>query len=123
MTANKNNAISAELKEEIYRVSSKLIDTQGDINDIYKYLLKRLLGLGYIFPWEKRTSADTPQTELMTEEISQTIQALKEQTSEVVNMLEKLQDKIKSEENNNETWWISKNGIKTPFDWKSFLLY
>nr|DAG25639.1 MAG TPA: hypothetical protein [Caudoviricetes sp.] len=45
-------------------------------------------------------SADTPQTELMTEEISQTIQALKEQTSEVVNMLEKLQDKIKSEEAN-----------------------
>lgn len=45
-------------------------------------------------------SADTPQTELMTDEISQAIQALKEQTSEVVNMLEKLQDKIKSEEAN-----------------------
>ena len=103
MTANQNNTISDELKEEIYRVSSKLIDTQGDINDIYKYLLKRLLGLGYIFPWEKRMSADTPQTELMTEEISQTIYAIKEQTSEVVNMLEKLQDKIKSEENNNKT--------------------
>lgn len=100
MTANQNNTISDELKEEIYRVSSKLVDAQGDINDIYKYLLKRLLGLGYIFPWEKRMSADTPQTELMTEEISQTIQALKEQTSEVVNMLEKLQDKIKSEEAN-----------------------
>ena len=97
MTANQNNTISDELKEEIYRVSSKLVDAQSDINDTYKYLLKRLLWLGYIFPWEKRMSADTPQTELMTEEISQTIQALKEQTSEVVNMLEKLQDKIKSE--------------------------
>lgn len=103
MTANQNNTISDELKEEIYRVSSKLVDAQGDINDTYKYLLKRLLGLGYIFPWEKRTSADTPQTELMTEEISQTIYAIKKQTSEVVNMLEKLQDKIESEENNNET--------------------
>lgn len=46
---------------------------------------------------------DTPQTELMTEEISQTIYAIKKQTSEVVKMLEKLQDKIKSEENNNKT--------------------
>ncbi len=96
----KNNTISDELKEEIYRVSFKLVDAQSDINDTYKYLLKRLLGLGYIFPWEKRTSADAPQTELMTDEISQTIQALKEQTSGVVNMLEKLQDKIKSEEAN-----------------------
>lgn len=97
MTANQNNTISDELKEEIYRVSSKLVDTQSDINDTYKYLLKRLLRLGYIFPWEKRMSADTPQTELMTDEISQTIYAIKKQTSEVVNMLEKLQDKIKSE--------------------------
>lgn len=101
MTANKNNAISAELKEEIYRISLKLVDAQSDTNDIYKYLLKRLLG--YIFPWEKRMSADTTQTELMTDEISQTIYALKEQTSEVVKMLEKLQDKIINEENNNET--------------------
>ena len=53
MTANQNNTISDELKEEIYRVSSKLVDAQGDINDTYKHLLKRLLGLGYIFPLEK----------------------------------------------------------------------
>nr|DAG25640.1 MAG TPA: histone chaperone [Caudoviricetes sp.] len=43
MTANQNNTISDELKEEIYRVSSKLVDAQSDINDTYKYLLKRLL--------------------------------------------------------------------------------
>lgn len=98
MTNIQNNTISEELKEEIYRVSSKLVDAQSEINDTYKYLLKRLLGLGCIFPWEKRTSADTPQTELMTEEISQTIYAIKKQTSEVVKILEKLQDKIKSEE-------------------------
>lgn len=118
MTANKNNTISSELKEEIYRISSKLLDAQSNINDTYKYLLKNLLGLGYTFSWDKRTFADTPQTKLMTNKISQTIYALKEQTSEVVKMLEKLQDKIKSEENNNETWWISKNGIKTPFHWR-----
>lgn len=103
MTANKSNTISSELKEEIYRISSKLLDAQSDINDTYKYLLKNLLGLGYTFSWDKRTFADTPQTKLMTNKISQTIYALKEQTSEVVKMLEKLQDKIKSEENNNET--------------------
>ena len=50
MTANKNNTISAELKEEINWVSSKLVDAQSDINDTYKYLLKNLLGLGYTFP-------------------------------------------------------------------------
>mgnify|MGYP001192946393 CR=1 FL=1 len=49
MITNKNNTISDELKEEIYRVSSKLVDAQSDINDTYKYLLKRLLGLGYIY--------------------------------------------------------------------------
>ena len=103
MTANKNNTISAELKEEIYRVSSKLVDAQSNINDTYKDLLKTLLGLGYKFPWEKRILADTPQTKLMTNEISQTIYVLKEQTSKVVRMLEKLQNKIESEENNNET--------------------
>ena len=43
MITNKNNTISDELKEEIYRVSSKLVDAQSDINDTYKYLLKRLL--------------------------------------------------------------------------------
>ena len=103
MPANKNNTISAELKKEIYRVSSKLVDAQSDINNTYKYLLKNLLGLGYTFPWYKRTLVDTPQTKLMTNEISQTIYALKEQTSTVVKMLEKLQNKIESEENNNET--------------------
>ena len=104
MITNKNNTISDELKEEIYRISSELVDAQSEINDTYRYLLKRLLGLGYTFPWDKRTFADAPQMELITKGISQTICTIKKQTSEVVKMLEKLQNKIESEEeNNNET--------------------
>lgn len=101
MVTNQNNTISDKLKEEIYRVSSEIVDAQSNTNDIYKYLFKTLLGLGYKFPWDNRTFTNTSQTELMTDEISQTIYALKKQTSTVVKMLEKLQNKIESEEENN----------------------
>ena len=93
-----NNTISDELKEEIYHVAMELIDDQSNIHSSYEDMIKILLGLGYKCPYEKKLFADTPQTELMTNEIVQIIYALKKQTSKTIKRLEKLKDIIESEE-------------------------